>query len=258
MDYFLIGLIALTGSLLTFFSGFGLGTILLPVFLLFFSVQEAILMTAVVHLMNNIFKGSLLFQNINLNILLAFGLPSIAGAWLGAMLLGISGDYNQPLMTYELGGKTFQIVGLKIGVGVLMLFFTGMEIIPRLSKLEFSKKWLVPGGILSGLLGGYSGHQGALRTAFLIRSGMTKEAFLATGAAITLGVDLTRISRYMSPGHFQTLENHSLLLLTGILTASMGTIIGNKLLKKTTFESLKILVAVFMGIISVFTILGII
>ena len=43
----------------TLMTGFGLGTILLPVFLLFYDVKVAILIVAVVHLSNNLLKLSL-------------------------------------------------------------------------------------------------------------------------------------------------------------------------------------------------------
>jgi len=42
MDVLLISIVAFIGSGLTFFSGFGLGTVLLPVFALFFPVQVAV------------------------------------------------------------------------------------------------------------------------------------------------------------------------------------------------------------------------
>jgi uncharacterized membrane protein YfcA len=41
-------------AILTFFSGFGLGTILTPVFMIFFPVGLAIALTGVVHFLNNI------------------------------------------------------------------------------------------------------------------------------------------------------------------------------------------------------------
>ena len=41
---------AFVGSILTFFSGFGLGTILVAVFTVFFAPELAIAMTAIVHL----------------------------------------------------------------------------------------------------------------------------------------------------------------------------------------------------------------
>ena len=46
---------AFVGSILTFFSGFGLGTILVAVFTVFFAPELAIAMTAIVHLFNNVF-----------------------------------------------------------------------------------------------------------------------------------------------------------------------------------------------------------
>ncbi len=56
MEYIVICLVALLVSALTLFSGFGLGTVLMPAFALFFPVPVAIAATAVVHLANNLFK----------------------------------------------------------------------------------------------------------------------------------------------------------------------------------------------------------
>ncbi len=56
MDYIVVCLVAVLVSVLTVFSGFGLGTALMPVFALFFPVPVAIAATAAVHLANNIFK----------------------------------------------------------------------------------------------------------------------------------------------------------------------------------------------------------
>ncbi len=52
----LVCLVALLASGLTLFSGFGLGTLLLPAFALFFPVEIAVAATAIVHLINNLFK----------------------------------------------------------------------------------------------------------------------------------------------------------------------------------------------------------
>jgi len=49
VEYVIICLAAFLASALTFFSGFGLGTILMPVFALFFPVEVAIGLTAIVH-----------------------------------------------------------------------------------------------------------------------------------------------------------------------------------------------------------------
>jgi uncharacterized membrane protein YfcA len=75
MQYIIISLVAFLGSGLTFFSGFGLGTLLTPVFGLFFPLEIAIGMTAIVHLLNNLFKLVLVGKHAEKNILFRFGIP---------------------------------------------------------------------------------------------------------------------------------------------------------------------------------------
>jgi len=59
ISYFSVAIAALFVSGLTLFSGFGLGTLLMPVFALIFPVEVAVLATAVVHGANNILKITL-------------------------------------------------------------------------------------------------------------------------------------------------------------------------------------------------------
>ena len=59
MMYVIVCFVALGASFLTLFSGFGLSTLLMPAFALFFPLEAAIAMTAVVHLANNVFKLAL-------------------------------------------------------------------------------------------------------------------------------------------------------------------------------------------------------
>ena len=83
---------ALGASLLTLISGFGLGTLLLPVFALFFPLEVAILLTAVVHLLNNLFKLGLMGRNIHWPTVLRFGVPGIVGAYIGAHFMHALGE----------------------------------------------------------------------------------------------------------------------------------------------------------------------
>ena len=87
MEFLIIGCVAFVTSILTFFSGFGVGTILTPVFILFFPIDVAIAMTAIVHFSNNLFKFGLTYKNINLNVLLKFGGAAIPLAFIGAWFL---------------------------------------------------------------------------------------------------------------------------------------------------------------------------
>jgi uncharacterized protein len=55
MEIFIITLASFVTAILTFFSGFGLGTVLTPVFAIFFPIDLAIALTGVVHFGNNLF-----------------------------------------------------------------------------------------------------------------------------------------------------------------------------------------------------------
>ncbi|MEZ4804275.1 MAG: hypothetical protein R2852_01970 [Bacteroidia bacterium] len=59
------------------------------------------------------------------------------------------------------------------------------------------------GGLISGFFGGLSGNQGALRSMFLLKSGLNKEAYIATGILIAFAVDITRLSVFQSNGRIR-------------------------------------------------------
>ena len=86
-EYIVIGAVAAFASLLTFFSGFGLGTILTPVFMLFFPLEIAIALTGIVHLLNNLFKMGLVGLKANWGVVLRFGGPAILGAFCGSFVI---------------------------------------------------------------------------------------------------------------------------------------------------------------------------
>src|SRR3989337_2025783 len=100
MNYLVICLAAFFASGLTLFSGFGLGTLLLPAMAIFFPIDLAIALTAVVHFLNNLFKLALLGRHADRSVVWRFGVPAILSAVLGAKaLLWLS--HLQPLLTYR-------------------------------------------------------------------------------------------------------------------------------------------------------------
>jgi uncharacterized protein len=245
MEYIIICLAALVSSGLTLFSGFGLGTILMPVFAIFFPVEIAIALTAIVHFLNNLFKLALLGRHADGAVALKFGLPAIVAAFVGAWLLLRLSDLA-PVGAYELFGRQAEIMPVKLVIAVLMTLFALFEVVPRLERISFDRKYLPIGGALSGFFGGLSGNQGALRSAFLVRSGLSKESFIATGVVIACIVDFTRISVYGA--HYSTaggMENLS-LLAAATLSAFLGAFIGNRLMKKVTMRTIQILVSLML------------
>jgi uncharacterized protein len=257
MEMIVLCAAALLTSLLTFFSGFGLGTILTPVFAVFFPVEIAVALTGVVHFLNNLFKLILVGRNADRQVVIRFGVPAFFAALIGAFLL-LQISALQPLLTYAIGNKEFHITPVKLTIAVLLIFFSLMEIVPALKKLEFGKDRLVLGGILSGFFGGLSGNQGALRSAFLIRSGLSKEAFIATGIVIACIIDVSRLGVYSTRFLESGLRENLTLVIAATLSAFSGAYLGSRLLKKVTLSAIRIIVTVMLVILSVGIGLGII
>jgi uncharacterized protein len=258
MIYFLVILSSLIASFLTFFSGFGLGTILLPVFALYYPLPIAIGLTACVHLLNNVFKLKLVFKNIDWKLVLKFGVPSIIGAFIGASMLKTFLEMDTVILHFSVFKIEFFITVINATVGSVIILFSIIELSSHLSNITFNKKYLISGGIISGFFGGFSGHQGALRSAFLLRLNLDKSIFIATGVFIACCVDVIRLSFYTN---FSILKNENinyLLLVLAVFSAWAGAYAGNKLFKKTTTAFFKWSVGGFMLLMGILIFLGII
>lgn len=258
MEYLIIGLIALFTSILTFFSGFGVGTILTPAFVLFFPIDVAIAMTAIVHFLNNLFKFGLTFKDIDKSVLVRFGIPAIPFALLGAWLL-ISFSYkNQLLAQFSIMGFNCKVYLIELVVGVLMLFFAIAELFPSFKKDTIKKKHLFIGGSISGFFGGLTGHQGALRTMFLIKSGLNKNSFIATGIAIACIVDLSRLTIYFGKIQKVNINDSIGIISVAVICAFTGAYFGKMLLKKITINTIQYIVSFLIIVISLLLIFGLI
>ena len=256
MDIALVCLVALAASTLTFFSGFGLGTLLLPALALFMPLEQAIAATAVVHLLNGLFKLGLLRAHIDARVLARFGLPAILAALLGAWLLARLGTLPT-LATWDAAGHVFAITPVKLVIGLLLLAFALVELVPRLRDASFDARWLPLGGVLSGFFGGLSGMQGALRSAFLARSGLGKQAFVATGAAIACLIDVSRLAVYGRSMAADLGGVDMALLGPAVLAAFAGAFLGNRLLHKTTLRGVQQVVAAMLFVFALGLIAGV-
>jgi len=250
MEIIVISLAAFLVAILTFFSGFGLGTILTPVFMIFFPVDLAIGLTGIVHFFNNIFKLILVGRNADKAVLLRFGVPAVIAAIVGSWLLLNISD-AEALFSYEMFGKTFEVFPVKFIISILLIIFAGIDLIPYFSKLQFGKDKLPIGGALSGFFGGLSGNQGALRSAFLIKAGLSKEAFIGTAVVVSTFVDFTRLSVYATRFTKAGLDENLTLVICATLAGIAGAFIGNKLLKKVTLHFLQVTIAIMLILISI-------
>jgi len=261
ISYLVVGAAAFLTSGLTLYSGFGLGTLLMPVMALFFPIEMAVAATAVVHAANNAFKIAVVGRHADRSLVIRFGLPAIFAAFIGAAALGYVSHFGT-LLTYSIGPRTAVITPLKLIMGVLMLTFAAFELLPRLRELKFDRKHLLVGGLLSGFFGGFSGHQGALRSAFLVKTGISTQAFVGTNAAIGFLVDMARIATYAAAflaarSAPPITQDQWPLIAAAILAAFAGVVIGKRFLHRVHIRSVQTLTGVLLGAIALAILSGI-
>lgn len=257
MEIVVIPLIVFLGSVLTFFSGFGLGTVLLPAFCAFFPIEIAIFATAIVHFFNSLFKVIFVYKGINYSLLLKFAPIAVIFAFIGSGTLGLLESFNRDF-SYDFSIFKNSITPVKIVVGLTMIGFAFIEFFYKKKSFEVTPTRLFIGGALSGFFGGLSGHQGAFRSMFLSKANVTKEEFVATSSAIGFLIDISRLTMYLTS--LSILKSSEVItnptLLISIFIAFLGSYTGSKLLIKTTIQSIQKTVAVFLLVFGVLICLG--
>ena len=245
----IISITAFATAILTFFSGFGLGTILTPVFMLFFPVELAIALTGIVHFFNNLFKLILVGRNADLEVLIKFGVPAVIAAFIGSYVL-LNIPNSIPVFSYNAFGKHIEVLPIKFVISILLLLFAIADLLPSFNQIYFKKDKLIIGGLLSGFFGGLSGNQGALRSAFLMKIGLSKEELIGSAVVVSTFVDFTRLTMYATHFNKSGLIDNIQLVVSATFSAVIGAYIGNKLLKKVTLKFLRILTAILLILVS--------
>lgn len=255
ISYLVVCSASLAVAGLTMYSGFGLGTLLLPVFALFFPVEVAVAATAVVHSANNLFKIGMVGRYADRGLVLGFGVPALLAALVGATALGYAAHFGE-VASWSLGPRRAVITPLKLIMGLLMLLFALFELLPRLRDIRIDRRYLVWGGLLSGFFGGFSGHQGALRSAFLTKVGISSEAFVGTNAVIACMVDGARIAAYAVVFVFADSAASPIrteqwpLVLAAVLAAFAGVRLGKSFLAKVTMGAIQTLTGFLLLLIA--------
>lgn len=253
MEYIIVCLTAFVVSGLTLFSGFGLGTLLMPAIALFFPLRVAIAVTAIVHLANNLFKTALVGRKADRDAILRFAVPGAIAAMIGAALLNKLAQLPS-IFRYRLLGHIREVDGIGLVIGALITMFAVLDLLPRFRKLVFDRKYLTIGGLLSGFFGGISGIQGALRSAFLVKAGMDPESFVGTNTVSAVIVDTARLFVYgigFYTTSFAVVTEMRVLIIAAIAAAFIGSFVGARILKKATFRTTQIIVGVLLIIVGI-------
>jgi uncharacterized membrane protein YfcA len=214
-------------------SGFGIGSLLTPLLSIKFGTKIAIAAVVVPHFIGTFIRFWILRSKIDKQVFIHFGIASIIGGLIGALLFWKT---TAPALT--------------LIFGLILIFASLMEFTGLAQKLRLGKTLALIGGAISGFLGGLVGNQGGIRSAALLSFNIDRETFVATATAIGLVVDVIRM-----PVYFVTQGKEIIINSKYIIVATIGVIIGTwigiKFLKKIPKDIFRLTVAtliLFLGI----------
>lgn len=184
--------------------GFGIGSLLTPLFAVRMGTQLAVAAVSIPHLFATALRFWRLRSHVDRRVLLSFGATSAAGGLTGALLHSYA---------------TNRALGIAFGVILLFVGASEMTGFARTMRFHGPVAWIA--GAASGLFGGLVGNQGGIRSAALLGFDVDKQAFVATATAIGLIVDGARM-----PVYFVT-QLHALMHVWPLIVlASAGTLVG--------------------------------
>jgi uncharacterized protein len=227
----LIACAALAAGAVAAVTGFGIGSLLTPVFALFADAQIAVAAVAIPHVIGTAVRFAMLEHRIDRRVLWGFGVTSALG--------GLAGALMQP----SLGNRWLAVL-----FGALLLFVAAAEATGLARRLRFAGAAAWAAGALSGLLGGLVGNQGGIRSAALLGFDMRKEAFVATATAIALFVDGARLPVYLVTAGDELAALWRPIALAGIGVV-VGTTLGGRLLARLPESWFRPLLAAVLAVL---------
>ena len=217
--------------------GFGSSVFFVPIANFFFDFESVLAITALFHLASNLSKLGLFRAGVDRRLLLLLGVPSVLFAVGG----GMATKYV-PTHWLELALATFLIA-----LSAWMLWRPDWKISPGPRSAIF-------GGALSGGMAGLVGTGGAIRGLTLAAFDLPKEVFVATSAAIDMGIDLGRAVVYWRHGYIHAHDLVHVPLL--IAVAFAGTWLGRRLLSRIPQHAFRRIALLMVLAISLVTLYG--
>lgn len=203
--------------------GFGSSVFFVPIAGFFFSFNMVLAITGILHVFSNVNKLLLFRNSIDKKLLQYYGIPSV--------LLVLAGSYLSTHTSFELAELTLAFF--------LVIFSATLLMLPNL-QLPATRNNALLSGALAGLLAGFNGTGGAVRGISMAAFNLEKNTFVATSAAVDLGVDVSRSAVYLSYGYFDKQYWYLIPLL--LVISFFGSLVGKKLLNRIPQEKFKKLV----------------
>lgn len=193
-------------------------------------------LTSILHVSSNISKLYLFQNGIDKKAFIWIGIPSIIGVIAGAI-----------------GSKYVGVHVLSIVLGVFLVAISAYELFAKHIILPKKPAWMIWGGTIAGTLAGLIGTGWAIRGLTLASFALSKDVFIATSAAIDLGVDFSRMVIYIGQWYVQW--NYRRYVPWLIIIAFVWSSLGKRALlhiSQKKFETIVLVAICIIGIITIF------
>ncbi len=232
-EILLITVVSFIANIIGTISGFGVGTIMTPILLLFLPFGETILLVCVIHWFHDLFKIYFFHEGIDWRLFMYFGAPTIVATFLGALLV-----------TQEQSMVLTSLLGLFLIGSVGMMY--------AVTKFQVPSNWFTGliGGLLSGFFAGIFGIRGAVRSVFMAAFDLRKATFIGTTGVISLFLDTTRFITYTAQGITVSQALWWALFLF-IPVSFFGAYIGQKAVHRIPQERFRSVVSFFLLLVGI-------
>jgi uncharacterized protein len=205
---------ALTAGGIAAVTGFGIGSLLTPLFNVRYDMPLAVALVSIPHFVATALRLWIMRHDVDRRVLVSFGVMSAGGGLAGALLQRMVSSRS-----------------LTILLAVLLTFagIAGLTGLSERLRLGRTTGWIA--GILSGALGGLVGNQGGIRSAALLGYDLSPAAFVATATAAGVIVDLARMPVYIVTERTRLADETSLIGIA-VVGVVAGTLVGQRLLKR--------------------------
>jgi uncharacterized membrane protein YfcA len=217
--------------------GFGIGSLLTPLFAVRVGTQLAVAAVSIPHVFATGLRYWRLRAHVDRRVLVSFGIMSAAGGLAGALLHSVAGNR-----------------ALAVVFGVILIFVGVSELAGFARRMRFGGWVAWMAGALSGLFGGLVGNQGGIRSAALLGFDVDKDAFVATATAIGLVVDAARMPVYFAT-QAPALARIWPLVLISTAGTLVGTVVGVRALRRIPEHAFRRIVAAILLVLGVYMLL---
>lgn len=176
----LVAAVAVVGGAVAAVSGFGIGSLLTPLLMLWMPAAHAVAVVAIPHAVATSIRLLRLRGDVHVPTFWQFGIASGIGGLAGAAL---QSRVESPALTLVLAA--------------LLVAAGSAELARRPVPLPRTPGFRLAGGIVSGVFGGLVGNQGGIRSAALLGFGLGPSQLVATATASALIVDGARLPVYL-------------------------------------------------------------